>query len=404
MLEGMFTAISKVFKSTRNDDDLIDRMNHQYSVIFLFLFTVIISTSQYVGDPIHCWTPGHFTSNHNDYTNRVCWISYTYSIPRNTLVGQSDLKSVINYYQWVPLVMLLQAFLFYLPCLMWRVFSERSGININNLVEAADTIQNALYPERRDKTIKYMIRHLDHYLDYQREYQGGCCGGVRRFLARKMCLICGNRQGNYLLTLYLITKVLYLVNLFSQLFMLNAFLGSDYHLYGFEVLRDLFTGRNLKPSIRFPLTTLCDFQIHAIGNTHNHTVQCVLPINFFNEKIYLFLWFWMVLVAAATAISLVRWIWLLGFRYTRIRYVRKHLKVMGKLNKDSDRDRKLSRKFAQMYLRQDGVFVLKLVAKNSTDLVVADIVSALWDNYKNKPMIGARGQDDLEIDDTGEMT
>ena len=82
------------------------------------------------------------------------------------------------------------------------------------------------------------------------------------------------------------------------------------------------------------------------------------------------------------------------------RYVRKYLKVMGKLSRESDRDRKLSHKFAQMYLRQDGVFVLKLVAKNSTDLVVADIVSALWENYKNKPIFGTRA-DEMELDDVG---
>ena len=47
--------------------------------------------------------------------------------------------------------------------------------------------------------------------------------------------------------------------------------------------------------------------------------------------------------------------------------------------------------------------MLKLVAKNSTDLVVADIVAALWDNYKNKPMIGARGGDDADLEE-GEMS
>ena len=59
---------------------------------------------------------------------------------------------------------------------------------------------------------------------------------------------------------------------------------------------------------------------------------------------------------------------------------------MDKINRDSDRDRKLAEKFAQMYLRQDGIFVLKLVAKNSTEIVVADIIAALWENYKSKPM------------------
>ena len=73
--------------------------------------------------------------------------------------------------------------------------------------------------------------------------------------------------------------------------------------------------------------------------------------------------------------------------------------IMGKVDSKNDKDRKISHKFAQMYLRQDGVFVLKLVAKNSTNLVVADIVAALWDNYKSKPMFGSRSTEDIDIDD-----
>ena len=69
---------------------------------------------------------------------------------------------------------------------------------------------------------------------------------------------------------------------------------------------------------------------------------------------------------------------------------------MGKVEHDNDRDRKLSQKFTQMYLRQDGIFVLKLVAKNSTDLVVSDLIAALWDNYKNKPIFGGSRSDDLD--------
>ena len=59
---------------------------------------------------------------------------------------------------------------------------------------------------------------------------------------------------------------------------------------------------------------------------------------------------------------------------------------MDRLETDGG-DRQLSIRFVEKYLRPDGVFVLKLVAKNSTDLVVADIVAALWDNYRRKPGI-----------------
>jgi len=115
---------------------------------------------------------------------QVCWISSTYYLPdEKAIPGQPGIvKRHIGYYQWVPVVLLAQALLFRVPCMFWRVFSDRSGININNLVEAAETIQNALYPERREKTIRYMIRHLDHYLDYQRDYRGG--GNIHCFANR----------------------------------------------------------------------------------------------------------------------------------------------------------------------------------------------------------------------------
>lgn len=189
--------------------------------------------------------------------------------------------------------------------------------------------------------------------------------------------------------LYLINKALYFANALLQLFILSTFLGSDYYLYGVKVMVDLITGRDWSVTAkRFPHVTLCDFEIRQMGNVHRHTVQCVLPINLFNEKIYICLWFWFIFVALVTFLSLIRWIWTVGFRYSRTGYVKKHLKIMGRFNRDSDRDYKLANKFTECYLRLDGIFVLKLVAKNSTDLVVADIVAALWDNYKTKPLHG----------------
>lgn len=194
-MDGLFTTVGKITKANlRNDDDLIDKLNHRYTVVFLVIFTVVVSTTQYVGNPIHCWCPAYFTSNHEEFANKVCWISNTYYIPDRVMAGTGNLKERIGYYQWIPIVLLVQGFLFFLPCVIWRVFSSRSGINIHNLVESSETIQNALYPERRDKTIKYMIRHLDHYLEYQREYRGGCCVACKHFLSRHLCLICGNRS------------------------------------------------------------------------------------------------------------------------------------------------------------------------------------------------------------------
>jgi len=213
-------------------------------------------------------------------------------------------------------------------------------------------------------------------------------------VSRPFCLrdfVCGNRRGNYLIFLYATAKLFYLVNVVGQFYLLDQFLGGGYHLFGIHAMMEFSAGREWNGAVTvFPRVTLCDFTIRGyMGTVHPHTVQCVLPINFFSEKIYLVLWFWMALLGAVTALGLVRWAWILLPERGRRRYVRQNLKIMTRLRNDgtpgSDRDRKMSRRFTETYLRQDGVFVLKLVAKNSTDLVVADIVAALWDNYRFKP-------------------
>uniref|UniRef100_A0A1I7XGV2 Innexin n=1 Tax=Heterorhabditis bacteriophora TaxID=37862 RepID=A0A1I7XGV2_HETBA len=43
-----------------------------------------------------------------------------------------------------------------------------------------------------------------------------------------------------------------------------------------------------------------------MANRHEVHMQCVLMLNFINEKIYTFLWFWLVFVALASTISAIK--------------------------------------------------------------------------------------------------
>ena len=71
-MDGIISAAARVAKvHLRNDDDMVDRLHHRYTVLFLVIFTAVVSTTQYVGDPISCWCPAYFTENHVDYTNKV---------------------------------------------------------------------------------------------------------------------------------------------------------------------------------------------------------------------------------------------------------------------------------------------------------------------------------------------
>ena len=94
----------------RRDDDCIDRLSHRYTTFLLLIFAIIITSKQYVGDPISCWAPGHFTSSYVDYTNKMCWVSNTYyvSFSQKHIPGPEAPRKLINYYQWVPLILLVQ--------------------------------------------------------------------------------------------------------------------------------------------------------------------------------------------------------------------------------------------------------------------------------------------------------
>ena len=51
-------------------------------------------------------------------------------------------------------------------------------------------------------------------------------------------------------------------------------MGSNYHGYGIEVLRNLLSGRECCRSARFPRVTMCDFEIRTMADhIHKHTIQ-----------------------------------------------------------------------------------------------------------------------------------
>ena len=96
---------------SRNDDDFSDRLSYRYTSALLIVFAIVVSTKQYVGEPIQCWVPAHFTGNHEEYTNNYCWIRNTYYLPYEEYVpkeSEDHKRAMIPYYQWIPMILLVQ--------------------------------------------------------------------------------------------------------------------------------------------------------------------------------------------------------------------------------------------------------------------------------------------------------
>merc|ERR1711874_758625 len=75
--------------------------------------SVLVTSRQYIGDPIDCMADGVPGGIMDTY----CWIHGTFSIPERW-EGKEGVYH--KYYQWVCYVLFLQAGLFYFPRQLWK--------------------------------------------------------------------------------------------------------------------------------------------------------------------------------------------------------------------------------------------------------------------------------------------
>ena len=151
------------------------------------------------------------------------------------------------------------------------------------------------------------------------------------------------------------TKMLYLANSIAQFFILQKFLSSDIHSYGWKVFTSIISGEDWPAGELFPKSTMCIFKLHAFrGQVHTHVVQCVLPVNFFHDKLYTLIWFWLVIVVIINGLSLMFWIMKFLCRMDRISFISHHFHALGKVGRKD----KSSKQFVCDFLKQDDIFVL----------------------------------------------
>jgi len=109
---------------------------------------------------------------------------------------------------------------------------------------------------------------------------------LKHTLSRLFCPAFGRHRGNYLVTLYLLVKLLYIANAVGQLFMLNALLGASYHSYGIDVISAMMNGTDWISSPMFPRVTLCDFRVRTHMNRRSllTVIICRSPFILVNPK------------------------------------------------------------------------------------------------------------------------
>uniref|UniRef100_A0A915PMG1 Innexin n=1 Tax=Setaria digitata TaxID=48799 RepID=A0A915PMG1_9BILA len=341
-----------------DDWDFVDRLHSYFTANILIAFSILVSFKQFSGKPVECLVPDIFSGSWEQYAENYCWAQDTYYIPiREVVAGIPTTEKKqrrISYYQWVPFFLLLEAACFRLPSLVWKYMAGHSGIKLHEIVKLSSDPNN-IKPEIKKANIKSLTLHLHGALRFHRR------------LRKKQI-----HPHRYL-------RVFNIP--YTASFVTYMFLETDrYSWYGLGAALDLLNGTTWEQSGMFPRVSLCDFDVRVMGNIQEHTIQCVLVINIFNEKIFIFLWFWYLALIFFTTGSFVFWFVICLVPYPNRNFLIRHLE-MSELSFDPQESEEDVKRFLNTYLKNDGMFVVRMITLNSGVIFGNELIFALWKSY-----------------------
>lgn len=351
-------------------DNNVFRMHYKVTVIMLLVFTLMVTSKQFFGEPIHCMGDGNKDTD-KDAVNSYCWIYGTYTLKSNlngeegknmAYIGVGSKKNANDeqikhtYYQWVCFVLLGQAVMFYTPRYLWKMWE---GGRLKAL--AADLASPIVSKDWSE----FRRMELISYLSYTNIH-----------------------THNMYALRYFFCEILNLVNVVGQIFLLDIFLGGAFRNYGAAVATFTHVARipsdsmdpaSVNPMDKyFPKLTKCWIRDYGpSGSIQFKDRLCVLPLNIVNEKIFVILWFWLIMLTFVSTLAVLFRIMVLSLRPLRT------LMIMGQL-------RYVKRSAVNRIVKRFGYgdwFILYLLGKNMNPLIFKELVIELSKELEHKDVM-----------------
>uniref|UniRef100_A0A0M3IN94 Innexin n=1 Tax=Ascaris lumbricoides TaxID=6252 RepID=A0A0M3IN94_ASCLU len=288
--------IHKVVKP-QDVSDSVDHLNYYCTSLLLAFAALAISAKQYFGSPIQCWVPNEFRGGWEKYAEDYCFIQNSYYVPFEEQIPEElhGRRDQLSYYRWVPIVLALQALMFFAPNFFWNMLYKQTAVQPRGIVKEAQKCSRLCGSQRESE-----VRNLAEYIcdtvstfsprknfEKREIHQSG--GNLALlYLCTKLFYVVNiiaqlymmnhflggdylywgyeeiHQSGGNLALLYLCTKLFYVVNIIAQLYMMNHFLGGDYLYWGYETMKDVATGKEWTESPIFPRVIMCDFQVNPL--------------------------------------------------------------------------------------------------------------------------------------------
>lgn len=274
------------------------------ALMFLIFSTVIAVTPLFAKESqftcLKSVAPGDGGKIEQKVIDSYCWIEGTFIFPRSIMdsikleekglavphTGIWNSKNIhekrrkelpedeimtTTYYQWVPIVLFLQSLTYYFPHYLWKKVFE-NGMQ-------KKLIEQLYKPVYKTKDI---LKHRNALIEFLYINRGA--------------------HNSYALK-YFFCEILNLLHLLCQFAFMDWFLGGKFWSYGWKIV----TATEPRPMEKvFPTLTKCRFHRYGpSGDIQAFDNLCILPLNIFNEKAYLLLWWWMLFVGIITSIAIV---------------------------------------------------------------------------------------------------
>lgn len=198
-------------------------LHAKVTVIILVALSVLVTSRQYLGDPIDCISSADIKS----IADKYCWIHSTFT--RAALISdgkwgyeavedsevppgirpevEADMARVYHtYYQWVWLVLFLQAGLFYVPYWLWKLWDRGrikmlvADLNLEVIMADDDKLS-----KQKDAILAYLTPNHGHHTVYAMQF-----------------ILC---------------EILNTANVITQIFITDAFLNQSFSSYGLQLFR-----------------------------------------------------------------------------------------------------------------------------------------------------------------------
>lgn len=366
-----FSGFLGTFSEHEYIDDGFDRANRVYAPVVLMVFASLLALIQFLGDPIQCTNVNVDAKVDDDYLKAYCWVKGTYTLTLNEKTGKLDDSSrLLDYYQWVSVVLAVQACSFHLPYLFWVSFSSGSGLNLPSLMKGAFEMtkvhEDASKREGYCQEVAYLMNAY---------FKRNITKSKKSWKAKTL---------HNLTACYFLSKVFYITNIALQLWLVNSFLEFGLSEYAFKSLGNLLSRQKWKPSPVFPLLSVCRFfnNIKDFKDAKDKDgkdkdkgdkeVLCSLPLNLYNDKVFCSVVLMLVLMLILMLASLVVW---------TVRFVAPSQREALVVNILRKHDQSKVDRFIGSYLRTDGILVMKLIRMNLGVNTATEIVESLFQRF-----------------------